>query len=222
MKLRRLRDRSPGWSIDHVVADPVADLIGADRALILRMLAAREPMTTEEAAARTTLSRRRTKKTLKELEAIGLAVREPGQDVYWVNEGHVLTRPLLEAVDARPDAFTRIRALAEETVTTGTTVAVYSADDEASIGVLIVTGAGDGEGSTELAQILVRVLPRMLGGTPTIEITDPTELAERIKQRDPTALNHWWRSETVFGPNLADAMMTIYRRTIPRTHGAAD
>ena len=219
IKLRRTRDRSPAWSIDHVIGDPVADLIGANRTLILRVLAAHEPLTANDAAARTTLSRRRAKKTLLELVALGLATREPDRDAYWVNDGYVLTGPLLEALDARPDAFTRIRALAEETVGPETTVAVYGPDNDASIGVLIVRRSADRESATELAEILTRVLPRMLGGTPKIEITGRTELAERIERRDPIALNNWWRSETVFGPNLADSMMTTYRRTVPRNDG---
>ncbi|AWB94466.1 hypothetical protein DCE93_01260 [Agromyces badenianii] len=164
---------------------------------------------------RATLSRQRVKKTLDDLVAIGLATRDTDRSVYWLNDSHVLTAPLLEALDARPNAFTRIKALASETVGPYTTVAVYGSGDEEGLGVLIITGAGDEGSSTELAEILARVLPRMLSGTSRVEVIQPTELADRIKQRNPTALNNWWRSVTVFGPNLADTMITIYRSTIP-------
>ncbi len=217
MRLRRYHRRDPGWSIDRLVADPVADLIGANRAEILRALALFEPLTIKDAVARTTLRRRPARKTLDDLVAIGLASQDPDGG-YRVNDSYVLTGPLLEALDARTSAFTRIRALAAETVGPETTVAVYGSGSEKNLGVLIITHP-DEHAAAELAGILERVLPKMLGGNPRIEISDEAELADRIERRDPTTLNHWWRSETVFGPNLADMMMQFERKLGP---GAGD
>jgi hypothetical protein len=200
----------PHWSIDTLLWDPAIDVLGHERTAVLRLLISLEPASARVIASHTQATEFVVQSHLDDLARTGV-LRRQDSGTFIFNEAHVLTRPLLEVLDARTSALTRIVALAAETVTTATTVALYTPTAPNTAAVVIVHTPNDGAAANELGQVLRVVLPAIIGHRPTVDIIGHGELRQRIEQRDTRALRHWWRSHTLHGPELSGLMVQVER-----------
>ncbi|KQQ92573.1 hypothetical protein ASF62_12035 [Leifsonia sp. Leaf325] len=201
--------------------DPGADLLGPDVTHVVRALRQLSaPAPTAELAAAASLSPARTRAALNGLVGIGLVIKSDAGRAhsYSVNPSHVAWDGIQLLLDARLVVLRQARMICgiappDVSIALCAPSSAPGSASERKVRFVIVVPDPLPIGPNIINSItneLERVIGRMTGSEIAIEIVAEPELRDRLGN-DDDAVNQWFRSTTVHGPDLSRLMIDLNR-----------